>query len=64
MSARHALEGRRVELVSTDDPHTTLRFGDQGTVALVDDLGTLFVDWDNGSKLGLVPGHDSYRVLP
>ncbi len=46
-------KGCRVELVSMDDPHTTLRPGDQGTVSFVDDIGTVFVDWDSGSKLGV-----------
>ena len=35
----------------------------KGTVAAVDDIGTLFVDFDNGRSLGVVPGEDSFRTL-
>lgn len=57
------LIGTRVRLVSTTDPYTELRNGDTGTVSFVDDIGTVFVDWDNGSKLGLVRGEDSWEYL-
>jgi hypothetical protein len=50
--------GDRVELVYTSDPATRLQPGDRGTVRSVDGLGTLHVRWDNGSRLGPVPGED------
>lgn len=50
--------GDRVRLVLTTDYYTKLEPGTTGTVSLVDGLGTVFVDWDNGSKLGMVPGAD------
>lgn len=50
--------GCRVELVSMDDPYTQLKPGDTGTVSVVDDAGTVFVDWDSGSSLGIVYGAD------
>lgn len=57
-------EGTRVELVMMEDPYNTkLKPGDQGTVTYVDALGTVFVDWDNGSKLGLVHGEDVFRII-
>jgi len=49
-----ALIGKRVRLQYTNDPYTHLRSGDEGVVDHVDDAGTLFVKWDNGSNLGLV----------
>lgn len=55
--------GTRVRLVSTSDLHTRLKPGDEGTVSLIDALGTLFVDWDSGSSLGLVAGEDSWEVI-
>lgn len=58
------LTGRRVRLIRCSDPYTRLPSGSEGTVAFVDSLGTLHVDWDCGSKLGLVPGEDSWTVLP
>lgn len=57
-------KGTRVELVHMADIwNRTLKPGDKGTVQVVDDLGTLHVQWDNGSTLGLVPGEDSWKTL-
>ena len=44
--------GCRVELIRMPDPQTNLKPGDQGTVTIVDDIGTIHVQWDNGSSLG------------
>ena len=54
--------GTRVELVSMNDPYTELKPGDKGTVNFVDDIGTVFVDWETGSGLGAVYGED--RIKP
>ena len=53
--------GERVELISTTDPYTSLSPGSRGTVLRMDDLGTVHVCWDCGSRLGLVPGQDRWR---
>ena len=55
--------GTRIELISMDDPYSNLMPGAQGTVSVIDDTGTVFVDWDSGSKLGLVYGEDSYKAV-
>lgn len=55
--------GTRVELVEMNDPYRHLPAGLQGTVNCVDDTGTVHVDWDNGSHLGVVYGEDSCRKL-
>ena len=55
--------GCRVELISMDDPYSKLKPGDRGTVEMVDDTGTVFVRWDNGSGLGVVYGVDRIRKL-
>lgn len=60
---RTSLIGKRVALVHTSDPYTRLQAGTEGTVSFVDDIGTVFVDWDDGSSLGMVAGEDSYRVI-
>jgi len=56
-------EGQRVELVYTSDPYTELKPGDRGTVSYVDDTGTVHIDWDSGSKLGLLPGIDQWKEV-
>ena len=55
--------GCRVELVQMDDPYSKLTHGEQGTVSVVDDTGTIFVNWDCGSSLGVVYGVDRVRKL-
>ena len=55
--------GSRVELVRMNDPYTKLRPGDRGCVTMVDSIGTIFVNWDCGSSLGIVYGEDSCRVI-
>lgn len=55
--------GCRVELVRMDDPYTKLTPGECGTVKMVDDTGTVFVNWDCGSGLGIVYGVDEIRRI-
>lgn len=55
--------GTRVELVSMEDPYTRLKPGDRGTVSFIDDTGTVFVDWDSGSRLGVVFGEDKIKKI-
>lgn len=54
--------GTRVVLVKMEDVQAP-PIGTQGTVQLVDDVGTIMVDWDNGSKLGIVLGEDECRKI-
>ena len=55
--------GTRVELVSMNDPYTKLMPGEQGTVQFIDDIGTIFVNWDCGSGLGVAYGEDTIRRI-
>jgi hypothetical protein len=54
--------GTRVELISMNDiqapPPGTL-----GTVVGVDDIGTIMVNWDTGSGLGVAYGEDVCRKV-
>jgi len=63
MSRNHELVGRRVKVtgILPKDP-APLEIGDTGTVGYVDDGGTLFVQWDSGRQLGLLPG-DPFVLL-
>lgn len=56
-------QGTRVELVSMSDPYTKLKPGDIGTVSRVDDIGTIHINWDCGSSLGIVYCEDLCRVI-
>jgi len=56
--------GCRVELVHMNDPYNTkLVPGCKGTVTGVDDIGTIHVNWDCGSGLGIAYGEDSCKRL-
>ena len=56
-------KGTRLELIAMDDPYSTLRAGDRGTVGFVDDAGQIGVAWDSGSQLSLIPNLDSFRKV-
>ena len=55
--------GTRVMLIRMSDPYNNLLQGDRGTVTLVDDIGTIHVNWDRGSTLGVVFGEDECRRI-
>ena len=56
--------GCRVELIHMEDPYNRkLTPGCRGTVRIVDDIGTIHVDWDCGSRLGVAYGEDSCRKV-
>ena len=50
--------GTRVRLILINDPYTRLVSDDKGTVDSVDGIGTVHVNWDNGSRLGVACGED------
>ena len=56
--------GTRIRLNSMEDPYAPVAPGTEGEVDFVDDIGTIHMKWDNGRALGIVPGEDSFSVLP
>ena len=56
--------GTRIRLNSMEDPYAPIAPGTEGVVDFVDDIGTIHMKWDNGRSLGIVPGEDSFSVLP
>ncbi|AQU05396.1 DUF4314 domain-containing protein [Dehalococcoides mccartyi] len=54
--------GTRVELIRMDDVQAP-PVGTKGTVVGVDDMGSIMVNWDNGSGLNVVYGEDFCRKV-
>jgi hypothetical protein len=54
--------GNRVRLDEMDDRHAP-PVGTEGTVLCVDDIGSIHVEWDNGSMLAVVFGKDSCSII-
>ena len=57
------LPGTRIELDAMGDDPRPIAPGTRGTVRIVDDIGTVHCDFDNGRHLGLVPGEDSFHRI-
>lgn len=55
--------GTRVELVTMNDEYRKLASGEKGTVVAVDDIGTIHVNWDCGSCLGVAYGEDEVKKI-
>lgn len=55
--------GTRIMLLGMRNDPNPVKSGTRGTVKLVDDIGTLHCDFDNGRSLGVIPGEDSFRML-
>lgn len=63
------LIGKRIKLISTSDPYTSLKPGDMGTVVDVQRVDLpprpfiqVWVRWNNGSRLALIQGEDHYEI--
>ena len=54
--------GSRIILDYMGDDPRPIAPGTKGTVRVVDDIGTVHCDFDNGRRLGLVPGEDSFHL--
>ena len=54
--------GTKVELLGMNDPQAP-PMGTMGELLGVDDAGQLFVRWETGSSLSLIPDVDSFRIV-
>ena len=54
--------GTRIELIRMEDEQAP-PIGTSGTVVGVDDIGSIMVQWDNGSSLNVVYGEDRCRKI-
>ena len=55
--------GTRVQLDHMGDDPNPVPAGSKGTVAFVDDTGTIFVDFDCGRSMGVCPEVDSLNKI-
>lgn len=55
--------GTRIVLNSMGNDPRPIESGTRGTVAVVDDIGTVHCDFDNGRRLGLIEGEDDFSAL-
>ena len=55
--------GTKVKLIKMYDLLYTIPTGTEGIIESIDDQGTLHINWNNGSTLGLVIGTDEFKVI-
>ena len=55
--------GTKVKLIKLYDLLSTIPTGTEGVIDRIDDQGTLHINWNNGSTLGLVIGTDEFEVI-
>lgn len=56
-------KGMRLECIQMLEEKYPVPKGTKGTVTHVDDAGTIHVQWDNRSSLGLIPNVDKFKKL-
>lgn len=54
--------GTRITLINMEDVQAP-PVGTQGEVVGMDDIGTLKINWDNGSGLGVIYGLDAFEKV-
>lgn len=57
------ITGTKIKLIKIYDLLSTIPSETTGVIERVDDRGTLHINWDNGSTLGLVVGTDEFEIL-
>ena len=55
--------GTRIVCNFCSDPYKPIAAGTEGTVRVVDDMGTVHCNFDNGRSFGLIPGEDSFSKI-
>lgn len=56
-------KGTRICLDSMENDPNPIPPGTKGTVQFVDDMGTVFCEFDNGRSLGVIPGEDGFHTI-
>ena len=55
--------GTKIQLISMRDEKYPIPPGTVGEVTHIDDMGSIHMNWQNGSSLALIPEVDSFKVL-
>lgn len=55
--------GSKVKLLKDIEDDHPIKAGECGEIDLIDDIGTIHVDWDNGRNFGIIPGIDDFEVI-
>lgn len=63
MKADRYYIGKRVRLLQMHYDPYPVPAGTEGTCIMVDAIGQLIMEWDNGSRLNLIPGIDKFEVI-
>lgn len=56
--------GTRIRLTEMKDPYAPVSPGTEGEVNFVDDAAQIHMKWSNGRTLALIPGEDSFTIIP
>ena len=59
----HYPKGTRIQLDSMGDDPRPIEPGTMGSVRLVDDMGTIHCDFDNGRRMGIIPSEDCFHIV-
>lgn len=55
--------GDTIVLDFTSDPYTKLKKGSKGTFLGYDGINNLLIQWENGSRLSLIPEEDEFHFI-
>ena len=55
--------GTKVRMIHMTDPYDPIPKGTVGTVAYVDDAGSVHMKWQNGRTLAFIPGEDTVEII-
>lgn len=55
--------GTRIQIDSMGNDPRPIESGTMGTVRCVDDMGTIHCNFDNGRRMGIIPGEDFFHVV-
>ena len=56
------LKGKKIRMILMNDPNP-IPHGVTGIITHVDDIGQIHVNWDNGSKLAVIPDVDKFEII-